>query len=537
MAAPPPPPPARGGLSLYANLLDTPSSSDASATISSAPVRYTQSGEPIDPRDAAATAAAKKPLDPSLRFQPIRRPQAKTTTKPKVGFPKSIPAAQTSTHPTTTSAGLGGPNPPGPAVHAPPKTTTLADWAANEEDEWMYGTAEKRQRGGRRKKKKKIGQEQHLQTDWEEIYDPTKPTNFEEYMRSDERIREIQEWKAVLYRHRRERSLSDDSDEEEQTRSRSAPKSGTDQFAPPPNYNFAPPPSPPRTAAAPPVLDDATGDDAYVRRLALSGAAPPPSPPPPPPPPPPTGLPPVEPPTDTATISRAPVRYPPPEPTPADKVAEEEEEEQEEEAAANENDGYSPPPVLGLSSGATPDRDAPETHQPRSNRPGQAGFAQRLMSKYGWTKGSGLGVDESGIINPLRVQVEKRKKKSDAEGGGWAEPAAKSRILGGRRKDNGASRFGPMSEVIVLRNMLEGMEDLQGEIANGLGQEIGEECGDKYGRVERLYIDTEDRQVFIKFTDQVSALRAVNELDGRIFNGNTVRPSFYDAEKFEQGIY
>lgn len=101
------------------------------------------------------------------------------------------------------------------------------------------------------------------------------------------------------------------------------------------------------------------------------------------------------------------------------------------------------------------------------------------MSKYGWKKGTGLGVDESGIVNPLRVQVEKRKKKADAEGGGWAEPANKAKILGGHRKDDGASRFGPMSDCIVLRRMLEGMSDLQSEIENGLGQEIGEECGEK----------------------------------------------------------
>lgn len=105
------------------------------------------------------------------------------------------------------------------------------------------------------------------------------------------------------------------------------------------------------------------------------------------------------------------------------------------------------------------------------------------MSKYGWTKGSGLGADEGGIVNPLRVQVEKRKKKSDAEGGGWADPANRAKILGGRRKDaegEGGGKFGgPMSEVIVLQHMLDDMEDLQGEIANGLGQEIGEECGEK----------------------------------------------------------
>ncbi|KAJ2991625.1 hypothetical protein NUW58_g2447 [Xylaria curta] len=94
-----------------------------------------------------------------------------------------------------------------------------------------------------------------------------------------------------------------------------------------------------------------------------------------------------------------------------------------------------------------------------------------------------------------------------------------------------------MSNVIVLRNMLDGMEDLQSEMENGLGQEIGEECGDKYGRVERLYIDIEGRRVFIKFTDQVSALRAVNALDGRIFAGNAIVPQYYDPEKFDKRIY
>lgn len=147
------------------------------------------------------------------------------------------------------------------------------------------------------------------------------------------------------------------------------------------------------------------------------------------------------------------------------------------------------------------------------------------MSKYGWTKGSGLGADESGIINPLRVQVEKRRKKADADGGGWAEPGSKGKIIGGKRKEENAGKFGAMSDVIVLRNMLENMPNLQEEIAGGLGQEIGEECGEKvcrsglqsvlcseltvlqYGRVERLYIDQQSRRVFIKFTNQVSALR------------------------------
>jgi hypothetical protein len=83
----------------------------------------------------------------------------------------------------------------------------------------MYGTGatEKRQRGGRKAKKKKQhkqGDNQRQETDWDEIYDPSRPTNVEEYMKSDERIREVQEWKTILYAHRRRRRGSSDSDED-----------------------------------------------------------------------------------------------------------------------------------------------------------------------------------------------------------------------------------------------------------------------------------------------------------------------------------
>lgn len=178
-----------------------------------------------------------------------------------------------------------------------------------------------------------------------------------------------------------------------------------------------------------------------------------------------------------------------------------------------------------------------------TNRPGQAGFAQRLMAKYGWTKGSGLGADEGGITSALRVQMERRRRRADAEGGGWAEPGGKGRIIGGKQADasgSGKKRgkhaadeeekedegdgegFGRMSTVVVLRNMLEGMPDLAAEVEAGLGQEIGEECGEKYGRVERLFIDVQGRRVFIKFTDQVSALRVGSAKDLSILSPLTL---------------
>ena len=118
--------------------------------------------------------------------------------------------------------------------------------------------------------------------------------------------------------------------------------------------------------------------------------------------------------------------------------------------------------------------------------------------------------------------MEKRKKRSDAEGGGWAEPGGRGKIIAGKpassktgaeEKDGG--RFGKMSEVIVLDHMLDGMsdEELRQEVEGGeLYEEIGTECGEKYGRVMRLFVEREGRRVFIRFTDGVSALRVSNFL-------------------------
>lgn len=50
---------------------------------------------------------------------------------------------------------------------------------------------------------------------WDDIYDPSRPNNYEDYKNSDEKIAEVREWKDRLYAHRmRARSSDLDSDEE-----------------------------------------------------------------------------------------------------------------------------------------------------------------------------------------------------------------------------------------------------------------------------------------------------------------------------------
>ncbi|KAL4889046.1 hypothetical protein BDV59DRAFT_187444 [Aspergillus ambiguus] len=518
-----------GMLSLYANLLD-PESSPAPGTISRAPVVFKQASE----ADSQADDAAKKQQlsSASLRFQPTKRPQlAAQKPKPKPTLPKTAPAA---------------------ASPAAPVKSTLADWAATEDDDVNgFYAGPKRQRGGRKKRKKNRDAEEFFQN-WDDIYDPTRPNNYEEYKHSDEQIAEVREWKDLLYAHRMARSPSRDSysDEERGRPMMNRQFAPPSSFAPPPNLNALPPEPPAADQDAP------SGEDAFARRARLSGLQPDSSmsetvPPPPPEEPPahvpddPTGeeayrrrlqmsagaqvaAQPTPAPSQpleamqpaSATISRAPVRYTLP-PAPADIPASEAELE---EVFAKEEE-----PVEG---------DAEDGGQ-RSLRPGQKGFAERLLAKYGWTKGSGLGATGSGIVKPLQVKVEKQKKRPDSEGGGFATPAGRGKIIGSAKKQEDEGKFGRMSEVIILKGMLDGM-DVDAELEGGLMQEIGEECSEKYGNVERVYVSRTSAPplpVFVKFTNQLSALRAVNALEGRIFNGNPITARFFDTQKFEQGIY
>ncbi|KAL2355711.1 hypothetical protein BJ546DRAFT_642252 [Cryomyces antarcticus] len=504
-------PPKRGGLSLYANLLNPSGNNSAPGTISGAPVVYKKpDGEEKKVEDGAAK---KQTTAAAFRFQPIIRPQNQQKSKPK-GRPLGPKVVST---PTATSSVSDDFIAKPAATAAPVVKSTLADWTADDDDVNGFYVGEKHQRGGRKKRKKNKA-EAPVAQNWDDVYDITRPTVLKDWLESDERIESEREWKEYLYAVHARRNSSMSSEDGSGKR----PKNFN--FAPPSNMSFAPPqdPEPADKRTSPPtppaaIPDDPTGEDAYGRRMRMSQMQPPPRPSdtssaessqPPPPPPAPAG-----------TIARAPVRY--------------------NLSATPEDKEVSPQPAPE----STEQQEGPQ-EAPRSLRPGQAGFAARLLKKHGWTEGTGLGASGSGIVNALRVQVEKRKKKSDAEGGGFVGPGGKGKIVGGKKNkaDEEGSKYGTMSEVVVLYGMVDGL-DLDAEMANsdgGLMQEIGEQCGNDYGRVERVYIHrdaTGTVPVFVKFTSQLSGLRAVQALNGRIFNGNEIRAKYYDLEKFEEGIY
>lgn len=104
------------------------------------------------------------------------------------------------------------------AAQAPPPKTSIAHWAANaDDDDKNQFYAEKAQRGGRKKRKKNNHQQEIVQ-DWDDIYDPSRPNSYEEYKNSEEKIREVREWKDRLYAHRMRRRQTSDYDSEESDR-------------------------------------------------------------------------------------------------------------------------------------------------------------------------------------------------------------------------------------------------------------------------------------------------------------------------------
>lgn len=487
------------------------------------------------------------------------------------------------------------------------QNTSLADWANEDEDDpyaaEFIRRQEEQKRNARQAKRKKKRKGDDRFVDFDQIYDPAQPTRLDDYRGSEEAAAASNEWKNRLHAHQlKRRRFSSDAmsiDDNEEAQVSRGPRRESSHirkpcveltvskgaFAPPAQYDFAPPSleqtartndERPRNTAEnddyllPPVADlpdDPTGDDAYLRRMRMSvlevNAQSPtmpcepqealPQPPDvrldqheesPPPPPPPDAVQPG--PTQAAPqpgiISAAPVRY--------DVTA------KSGLSPSNAEMDVDRPSNLGLGADRTSqapesEADTADQHE-RSSRPGQKGAAMRMMQKMGWVEGKGLGKDNTGITTILQHKAEKRKKKSDAEGGGWAAPAAMGRIVGGKRAKTGGAAADESQEAdqsFTIVALLEGMlkdVDVDKELVEGnLMQDIGDRVGN-FGQVERLFVardsadtDQDGPKVFVKFTSPLSAYRAIQAAQGQDFlgNGRMVRARFWDADKFEQGVY
>ncbi|KAL1234204.1 Splicing factor [Trichinella pseudospiralis] len=152
-------------------------------------------------------------------------------------------------------------------------------------------------------------------------------------------------------------------------------------------------------------------------------------------------------------------------------------------------------------------------------------FAARIMERYGYKQGSGLGRDEQGMSTALQVEkVGTRHGKIIHESSSVATSSTEVNVTDELRNP---------TKVMLLRNMVGA-----GEVDSELQPEVHDEML-KYGEVRRCMVvevpnasDMDAVRIFVEFARVEQAIKAVVALNGRFFAGRSVMASFYDPEKF-----
>ncbi|XP_034100818.1 splicing factor 45 [Drosophila albomicans] len=205
--------------------------------------------------------------------------------------------------------------------------------------------------------------------------------------------------------------------------------------------------------------------------------------------------------------------------------------------------------------------------------------AAKIMAKYGFKDGQGLGKSEQGMS--MALQVEKTSKRGGRIihekdvfipplGAPSSPPPSSSSQLPTVNATPRVSSPTPAvvmpppplpaptvtaspaataaetepsiteimkapSKVVLLRNMVG-----PGDVDEELEPEVKDECNTKYGEVNSVIIHEafgtvpEDAvKIFVEFKRIESAIKAVVDLNGRFFGGRQVRAGFYNFDKFK----
>ncbi|CAK1539944.1 unnamed protein product [Leptosia nina] len=226
-----------------------------------------------------------------------------------------------------------------------------------------------------------------------------------------------------------------------------------------------------------------------------------------------------------------------------------EEEEAEEISKRAAGAAIAPPPSLTTETPSPPPPSAPLTPTPSFSLGGYgaSSVAAKIMAKYGFKEGQGLGKKEQGMS--VALQVEKTSKR----GGriihekdsnvmpppSFAMPAlpapdSPNSLQSGKQEPSITEIMKSPSKVVLLRNMVG-----PGDVDEELEPEVKDECNTKYGEVVKVVIfempnapSDEAVRIFVEFKRIESAIKAVVDLNGRFFGGRQVKAGFYTIEKF-----
>ena len=172
--------------------------------------------------------------------------------------------------------------------------------------------------------------------------------------------------------------------------------------------------------------------------------------------------------------------------------------------------------------------------------------AAKIMAKYGFKDGQGLGKQEQGIS--MALQVEKTSKRGGriilekeataiVDSPPYLGPPPEA--IPFSQEPSITEMMKSTSKIVLLRNMV-----APGSVDDDLYSEVKDECNTKYGEVITVHINElknkspeESVRIFVEFKRIESAIKAVVDLNGRFFGGRQVRAGFYSTEKYENFIF
>ncbi|XP_055637856.1 splicing factor 45 [Toxorhynchites rutilus septentrionalis] len=175
---------------------------------------------------------------------------------------------------------------------------------------------------------------------------------------------------------------------------------------------------------------------------------------------------------------------------------------------------------------------------------GGSSVAAKIMAKYGFKDGQGLGKQEQGMSMALQVEKTSKRGGRIVHEKDIALPVPISEVPQPQLQP--APQTPPQepsiteimkspSKVVLLRNMVG-----PGDVDDDLEPEVKDECNTKYGEVVTVVIHEvpnvvpeEAVRIFVEFKRMESAIKAVVDLNGRFFGGRQVRAGFYSQERFD----